>query len=85
MRLVRQVAFTWPDHDPGVCYVITQPGGVCERFVLVFQAPYFTEWLRWAGVLDVSEVYFRPNLVTEDADAARQSAHAAARDAAKAL
>jgi FMN-dependent NADH-azoreductase len=55
------------------------------RFGVDFQAPYFNEWLRWAGVSDVSEVYFRPNLVTADADVARQIAHAAAREAAKAL
>jgi FMN-dependent NADH-azoreductase len=55
------------------------------RFGVDFQAPYFNEWLRWAGVRDVSEVYFRPNLVTADADAARQAAHAAAREEAKAL
>jgi FMN-dependent NADH-azoreductase len=55
------------------------------RFGVDFQAPYLNEWLRWAGVSDVSEVYFRPNLVTADADVARQIAHAAAREAAKAL
>jgi FMN-dependent NADH-azoreductase len=48
-----------------------------------FQAPYFREWLRWAGVTDVSEVHFRPNLATADADTARRYAHDHARDLAK--
>lgn len=48
-----------------------------------FQAPYFTDWLRWAGVTDVNEVHFRPNLVTADADSARRYAHDQARDLAK--
>jgi FMN-dependent NADH-azoreductase len=48
-----------------------------------FQAPYFREWLRWAGVTDVSEVHFRPNLATADAATARRYAHDQARDLAK--
>jgi FMN-dependent NADH-azoreductase len=48
-----------------------------------FQQPYFNDWLRWAGVTDVREVFFRPNLATEDAECGRQAAHAAARDLAK--
>ena len=48
-----------------------------------FQQPYFDDWLRWAGITDVHEVFFRPNLATEDADCGRQAAHAAARDLAK--
>jgi len=48
-----------------------------------FQQPYFDDWLRWAGVDDISEVYFRPNLATDDADSGRQAATAAARDLAK--
>ena len=48
-----------------------------------FQAPYFSGWLAWAGISDVSEVSFRPNLVTADAAADRQAAHALARDLAK--
>jgi len=48
-----------------------------------FQAPYFSGWLAWAGVTDISEVSFRPNLATADAVASRQAAHAAARDIAK--
>lgn len=48
-----------------------------------FQAPYMHDWLNWAGVHDLSEIEFRPNLATADADAGRQAAHAAARDLAK--
>jgi len=48
-----------------------------------FQMPYLRDWLNWAGIGDVSEVEFRPNLATADADQGRQGAHAAARDLAK--
>jgi FMN-dependent NADH-azoreductase len=48
-----------------------------------FQAPYLRDWLNWAGIADVTEIAFRPNLATVDAEAGRQAAHAAARDAAK--
>ncbi len=48
-----------------------------------FQAPYLRDWLNWAGIADVTEIAFRPNLATADADTGRQAAHAAARDAAK--
>jgi FMN-dependent NADH-azoreductase len=50
-----------------------------------FQAPYFDDWLRWVGVTDIDSVFFRPNLVTDDADCQRESAHTAARDLAKRL
>jgi len=48
-----------------------------------FQAPYLRDWLNWVGVTDVTEIAFRPNLATADAETGRQAAHAAARDAAK--
>jgi FMN-dependent NADH-azoreductase len=48
-----------------------------------FQQPFFDDWLRWAGISDIVEIAFRPNLATDDADCARQAAHAAARDLAK--
>jgi FMN-dependent NADH-azoreductase len=48
-----------------------------------FQAPYFNDWLAWAGITDTTEIHFRPDLATADADAGRQAAHAAAREAAK--
>ena len=48
-----------------------------------FQAPNLRDWLNWAGIADVTEIAFRPNLATVDAETGRQAAHAAARDAAK--
>ncbi|MBO0868355.1 MAG: NAD(P)H-dependent oxidoreductase, partial [Micromonosporaceae bacterium] len=48
-----------------------------------FQAPYFDDWLRWAGFTDLRYVYFRPNLATADAESGRQAAHADAELAAK--
>ncbi len=44
-----------------------------------FQGPYLRDWLTWAGVSDIAEVSFRPNLATADADAGRAAAHEAAR------
>ena len=44
-----------------------------------FHRTYFNDWLRWAGVDDVSEVRFQPNLVADDADARRAIAKATAR------
>lgn len=59
--------------------------GADPRFGVDFQAPYLTDWLRWAGITVVEQVMFRPNLVTPDADTARQVAHAEGRQAATAL
>jgi FMN-dependent NADH-azoreductase len=53
------------------------------RFGSDFQMPYVRDWLQWAGIHDIVEVEFRPNLVTADAEAGRQAAHARARDLAK--
>jgi len=44
-----------------------------------FHRAYFNDWLRWAGIDEVSEVRFQPNLVTNDAEAHRAAAQAAAR------
>ena len=44
-----------------------------------FHRAYFNDWLRWAGIDDVSEVRFQPNLVTSDAEAGRVAAKASAR------
>jgi FMN-dependent NADH-azoreductase len=49
-----------------------------------FQSPYFTDWLTWTGLSDISEIHYHPTL-TGDADEARRSAVAAARDLAKTL
>jgi FMN-dependent NADH-azoreductase len=48
-----------------------------------FQAPYFDDWLRWAGITDVSTIQFRPGLVTADPDTGRRYAHEQARDLGK--
>jgi FMN-dependent NADH-azoreductase len=44
-----------------------------------FQSPFLRDWLQWAGVRDIAEVQFRPNLATEDAAAGRERAHEDAR------
>ena len=48
-----------------------------------FQRPFFDDWLRWAGIDDITSIEFRPDLATADADTGRRAAHAAARDAGK--
>jgi FMN-dependent NADH-azoreductase len=48
-----------------------------------FQQPYVNDWLRWSGITEIDEVFFRPNLATDDPECGRQAAHAAARDLAK--
>src|SRR5690242_1354599 len=45
-----------------------------------FHRSYFNDWLRWAGIEDVSEVRFQPNLVTADPEPGRRAAHARARE-----
>ena len=50
-----------------------------------FHRTYFNDWLRWAGIEDVSEIRFQPTLVTADADGARRIAHAEARELAERL
>jgi FMN-dependent NADH-azoreductase len=44
-----------------------------------FHRAYFNDWLRWAGIDDVSEVRFQPNLVTSDPESGRAAAKASAR------
>lgn len=48
-----------------------------------FQRPFFDGWLRWAGITDIEEILFRPNLAIADAAPGREAAHARARDLAK--
>ncbi|BCJ46578.1 FMN-dependent NADH-azoreductase [Actinoplanes ianthinogenes] len=48
-----------------------------------FQAPFLSGWLRWAGIHDQTEIHFRPNLATADAETARTLAHSQAREQAK--
>jgi FMN-dependent NADH-azoreductase len=47
-----------------------------------FQATYMRDWLRWAGVTEIAEVHFRPDLATPEAAAARARAHEDARETA---
>jgi FMN-dependent NADH-azoreductase len=57
--------------------------GRTPAFGADFQAPFFRDWLQWAGVTDVSEVAFRPNIATADADALREIAREETRRLAK--
>jgi FMN-dependent NADH-azoreductase len=45
-----------------------------------FQAPYFDNWLEWAGISDHRSIFFRPNLATANPEPARAAALLRARD-----
>jgi FMN-dependent NADH-azoreductase len=60
------------------------PGAPIE-FGTDFHAAYFNDWLRFAGVTDVSEIRFQPNLATADAEAGREAALDRARELAATL
>ncbi len=47
-----------------------------------FQSTYFNDWLAWTGITDISQIRYHP-MLSGDADQARQSAHATARETAK--
>lgn len=47
-----------------------------------FQQPFFEDWLRWAGISDITSIRFQPNLATADAESAREQARATARETA---
>jgi len=47
-----------------------------------FQSTYFNDWLAWTGITDISQIRYHPTL-SGDADEARRSAHATARETAK--
>jgi len=47
-----------------------------------FQSIYVTDWLRWTGLTDISEIRFHPTLAG-DPDAARRDADDQARGIAK--
>jgi FMN-dependent NADH-azoreductase len=53
--------------------------GAPPKFGADFHRAYFGDWLRWAGIDDVNEVRFQPNLVTSDPESGRVKAKAAAR------
>jgi FMN-dependent NADH-azoreductase len=50
-----------------------------------FQASYFNDWLRFAGITDVTEIRFQPTVLTATPDADRAVAAARAADAGKAF
>jgi FMN-dependent NADH-azoreductase len=54
--------------------------GATPAFGRDFHRTYFNDWLRWAGIADVAEIRFQPDLVTGDADGGRRAALASARD-----
>ena len=56
--------------------------GIAPEFGSDFHSTYFSDWLRWTGITDLSEIRFHPTL-TGDADAARRDAHARARELGK--
>jgi FMN-dependent NADH-azoreductase len=48
-----------------------------------FAQPFFEDWLRWAGITDITTIRFQPNLATSTADTDRSTAHEQARVAAR--
>ena len=56
--------------------------GVSPAFGSDFHSTFFNDWLRWTGISDIREIRYHPTL-SGDADQARQSAHATARETAK--
>ena len=58
---------------------VYSPGAPIE-FGMDFHAEFFSDWLRFIGVTDVSEIRFQPTVLTADPDAARSEALAQARE-----
>ena len=52
------------------------------RFGSDFQIPYFQDWLQTTGITDISNIEFRPTIMTADPDGAREAANALARETA---
>ena len=76
--------------------IITQPGmlfgfdpasvyapGVPIEYGTDFHSSFLTDWLRFTGVTDVTEIRFQPTILTASPAEDRDAAHAAARNAAK--
>ena len=59
--------------------------GAPQAFGVDFHRSYSNDWLRWAGIEDVTELRFQPDLVTADADGAREAVLGAAREAGQRL
>jgi FMN-dependent NADH-azoreductase len=53
--------------------------GAPSSFGADFHRTYFNDWLRWAGIAEVGEVRFQPNLVTSDTGAGGTLAKASVR------
>jgi len=56
--------------------------GLGPEFGTDFQSTYFSDWLRWTGLTDISEIRYHPTL-SGDRECARHAADSAARDLAK--
>jgi FMN-dependent NADH-azoreductase len=56
--------------------------GLPPAFGANHQSTFFGDWLRWAGISDISEIRFHPTL-SGDYEAAREVAYSDARDLAK--
>ncbi len=59
--------------------------GVPIEYGTDFHASFLTDWLRFVGVTDVTEIRFQPTILTATPAEDRTAAHAAARNAAKAF
>lgn len=51
-----------------------------REFGTDFHSAYFNDWLRFAGIADVSEVRFQPTIATSDPDSLREAALERARE-----
>ena len=57
--------------------------GVPIQYGSDFHATFISDWLRFIGVTDVTEIRFQPTILTATPGEDRAAAHAAAREAAK--
>ena len=57
--------------------------GVPIEYGTDFHSSFLTDWLRFAGVTDVTEIRFQPTILTPTPAEDRATAHTAARNAAK--
>jgi FMN-dependent NADH-azoreductase len=57
--------------------------GVPIEYGTDFHSSFLTDWLRFAGVTDVTEIRFQPTILTATPAEDRAAAHTAARNAAK--
>ena len=57
--------------------------GVPVEYGTDFHSSFLNDWLRFAGITDVTEIRFQPTILTPTPAEDRIAAHTAARDAAK--